>query len=91
MIPVKILTTKQAEKLGLTKPIKKHKGKGFIGVGIVVSGGKNKPNKLMEKSIIENNKKELVFIDTERIKKLKAKRQFSAYMKQFDKIPRGVK
>jgi hypothetical protein len=91
MIPIKILTPEQAVLLGLMKPCKKQKGKGLIATGLVVSGGKNKPDKLMEKSIIQDNKKELIFMDPEREQELKSRRQFSAYIRQFDKIPGGLK
>ena len=90
MIPVRILTPEQAELLGLKEP-NKQKGGGLIAIGTVVSGGKNKPTKIMEKSIIKNNKRELIFMDPERRQELKNRRQFSEYLKQFDKIPKELK
>jgi hypothetical protein len=90
MIPVKILSPKQAEKLGLKK-----KEKGFgrnFGVSSIVSGKHGEPGKLQEQFIItENNKKELIFMSDERKQELKSRRQFSNYIKQFNKIPRGLK
>ncbi len=90
MIPVRILTPKQAELLGLKEP-SKQKGSGLTAVGMVVSGGENKQTKIMEKSIIKDDKKELIFMDPERKQDLKNRRQFSEYMKQFDKIPEELK
>ena len=91
MIRAKILTPEQAEKLGLKKSVKKS-GSGVKGVGIVVQGKQGEEGKLVEEMILrDNGKLELIFMDPERKKQLKNKRQFSKYLKQFKEIPRGLK
>ncbi|MBU1136465.1 MAG: hypothetical protein KJ559_03070 [Nanoarchaeota archaeon] len=91
MIPVKILTSEEAERLGLKKPTKKS-GFGIKGVGCVVQGKHGGEGKLMEEIILrENGDLELVFMDPEREKELKSRRQFTGYLKQFTKIPEGLK
>lgn len=91
MIPARILTSEEAEKLGLKKPAEKS-GFGINGVGCIVKGKQGEEGKLMEETILmENGDLELVFMDSERKNELKSRRQFAGYLKQFKKIPRGLK
>jgi len=89
MIPVKIISFDEAKRIGLTND---KTGFGIAGAGFVgkkESNGKITPH---EKTIIRNNgEMELVFMDKERMQDLKGRRRFSAYLKQFDKIPKEVK
>ena len=86
----RILKPDEAEKLGLK--IKKNKGGGnrSFGVGGVISKKGNKET-LQEKFIEKDGKIELLFMSQERIKNLKQRKKFSNYIKQFDKIPSGLK
>jgi len=83
----KILNSEQAEALGLKKP------SAIIGRSVIMVGkSKEDPGKIVEEQIIrENHKKELIFMSNERKQELKSKKQLTAYLKQFDKIPRGLK
>lgn len=91
MIRAKVLSQQEAERLGLKKLTKKS-GLGIKGVGCVIQGKEGEEGKLMEEIILwENRSLELVFMDPERKKELKSRRQFSNYLKQFKKIPRGLK
>ena len=91
MIKAKIITQKQAEKLGLKKSEKKS-GFGIKAIGCVVQGKQGEESKLMETSILkENGEIELILMDPEREKQLKNRRQFSKYIQQFCKLPGGLK
>ena len=92
MIPVKIITKKQAVKLGLTEEKKQPSGQGFAGGGAVVYGNSDGTEEAVETFIIDkDDKKILTFMSEKRIKQLKEKKQFSKYIKQFNKIPKEVK
>lgn len=84
MIPIKLISKKQASKIGFAK-------RKEIIMGIMERGGDGKPDRILEKQIIENNKKALIFMSEEREQELKKQRQFTKYIKQFNKIPRGLK
>lgn len=87
MIRAKIITSKQAEKLGLKKS-----GFGIKAIGCIVQGKHGEKGKLMEQMILkENEEVELIFMDPERKKELKEREQFDDYLKQFKKIPEGLK
>ena len=92
MIPVKIITKKEAVKLGLTKNKKQPSGQGFVGGGAVVYGSPDGTEETVETFIFDkDDKKILTFMSEKRIKQLKKRKHFSKYIKQFDKIPKEVK
>ncbi len=92
MIPAKIISKEEAVMAGLAKNKKQKTGKGTIGGGVVVQVNPDGKEEEMETFIInENDEKILTFMHKKRAQVLKKKRQFSAYIKQFDKIPRGLK
>ena len=79
----KILSPIQAEELGLKKP-----RNAIIGVGTV--GGEKE--EISERQIIrENGEIELIFMSKERKAYFKNKGNFIEYIKQFNKIPKGLK
>ena len=83
----KILSPKQAEELGLKRP------SAIVGRSVVMVGdSKDDPGRKIEEQLIrENGEKELIFMSKERKAYFKNKGNFKEYIKQFSKIPRGVK
>ena len=61
-------------------------------VSVIIEGDNKGNKKVVEKfKISPKGKKELTFMSKEREQNLKKQKQFSKYIKQFDKIPRGLK
>ena len=83
----KIISFEEAKKAGLTN----EKGSGVVAAGFVERKENGKIIKV-EKTIIRGDGSiELEFMSEERKQELKSRRQFSAYIKQFNKIPEGLK
>ena len=91
MIPVKILTKKQAIKLGLTdNKSQTPSGSGFCGGGGVIKVNSSGEKTVMESYTDKDGKMELTFMHKERKKYLKGKGNLKDYTKQFSKIPKDV-
>lgn len=88
MIPVKIITKEIAKKLGLTENKNQPSGGGMIGGGaVVVENKKTGKKKVLETYIIkQNGKKELTFMSKKRVQYLKSKKDYTKYLKQFNKV-----
>ena len=87
MIPVKIISFEEALKAGLTN----ERGSGIAAAGFV---GREENGKqiVSEKTILKaNGEIELVFMSDERKEYFKKKGNLQEYLKQFKKIPRGIK
>jgi len=85
MIPIKIITKKQAIKLGLSKPFKKRSGNGGVGGGAIVKVNSNTGKETVLESYMEiEGKKMLTFMSKERKQHLKNTGSYDKYIKQFD-------
>ena len=90
MIPLKIISIKEAENLGFTKKIKKKSGGGTITIGQIVRGGDGKPTRVIESYKVIENKKHLIFMSEERKEELKKANNFTQYVSQFNKISKDL-
>lgn len=87
MIPIKIISVKEAIKAGLTN----EKGFGVVAAGVVVREENGKQT-VSEKTIIKaNGEIELVFMSEERKAEFKREGTLKDYVSQFKKIPENVK
>jgi hypothetical protein len=89
MIPVKILTSKQAEELGLKE--KKLQGRSggahLVGYGTLVTVNKKTKETIVHEQTKEfDGKKEITFMSDERRQYLKNTNDYINYIKAFDKI-----
>lgn len=87
MIPAKIISKEQAERLGLINS--EESGNAVAMAGFVTKGkiDKSEPEIILEKSLIrQNGKKELLFIHEDRKKELDKKGKLANYVDQFDVI-----
>ena len=92
MIPEKIISMEEAEKLGFTKRMNKSSGNAIGSIGYMGRGGDGKPDRILEKYLItKSNKKHLIFMSEEREEELKKEGTLPNYLKQFDKIPEELK
>ncbi|HEY0090416.1 MAG TPA: hypothetical protein VGB37_16320 [Candidatus Lokiarchaeia archaeon] len=84
MIPVKIISKKEAIKLGLAK----REGEAVsIAASFVASKGPDGKEIIVEKSILKlNGEKEIIFISEDRKKDLLKQEEFENYLNQFNKI-----
>jgi hypothetical protein len=84
MIPIKIISRKEAERLGLTEKVRMENGKAkSIMAGIVVGGKEGEPGEVLERTIIQEGKNELLFMHEERKKQLNDKGDLEEYLDQF--------
>jgi len=86
---VKILTSKQAEELGLKEKSKKReRGLGEMGASTTIKRNKiTGVDKVVEKQLMySNGKKEIIFMSKDRVEYLKSQNDYINYMKQFNKI-----
>lgn len=80
MIPAKIITKEEAEKLGLTR----EKRSGIAAAGCVMSGKKGEKGEVVERTIIrENGEFEMTFMAEERKKELRDRNELADYLNQF--------